>query len=133
MKIRTILSAMLLVLAFSFSAVAADQIFFYHTDPAGTPMAMTNSSGAVVWQADYKPFGEENTVTTSPKNDRRFVGKEKDEETGLSYFGARYEDAKIGRFIAVDPVRAVDAKSGKNNEHLLFEPQRLKAYSYGIN
>lgn len=46
-KIRTILSSILFVLTFSFSAMAAEQVFFYHTDPAGMPLAMTNSSGAV--------------------------------------------------------------------------------------
>ena len=133
MKLRVILSAILLVFAFSFSAKAAEQVFFYHTDPAGTPLAMTNSSGAVVWKADYKPFGEESSITGAGVNDRRFVGKEKDEETGLSYFGARYEDAKTGRFIAVDPVGAVDPHSSKTNEELLANPQRLNSYAYGLN
>jgi RHS repeat-associated protein len=57
---------------------------------------MTNANGTVIWKADYKPFGEENSTSGTAANDRRFVGKEKDEETGLSYFGARYEYAKIG-------------------------------------
>ena len=94
---------------------------------------MTDSTGTVVWKADYKPFGEESAVTGSAVNDKRFVGKEKDEETGLSYFGARYEDARIGRFTAVDPVRAVDPVTGKTNEKWLLEPQRLNAYAYGLN
>jgi RHS repeat-associated protein len=112
---------------------AAEKVYFYHTDPAGTPLAMTDSSGNVVWKADYKPFGEENSTSGSAANDRRFVGKEKDEETGLSYFGARYENAKIGRFIAPDPVRAVDPRSSKTNEQLLLNPQRLNTYAYGLN
>jgi RHS repeat-associated core domain len=132
-KLRAILSAMLFVLAFSFSASGAEQVFFYQTDPAGTPLAMTDSSGAVVWKADYKPFGEENSVTGAAINDQRFVGKEKDEETGLSYFGARYEDARTGRFIAPDPVRVVDSKNSKTNEKLLLNPQGLNAYAYGLN
>jgi YD repeat-containing protein len=36
---------------------APSAVYFYHTDPAGTPMAMTNMSRSVVWRADYKPFG----------------------------------------------------------------------------
>lgn len=115
------------------NAVAADQVHYYHTDPAGTPLAMTDASGTVVWKADYKPFGEENTVTGTGANDRRFVGKEKDEETGLSYFVARYMDTQSGRFAAVDPIRAVDPESGKPNEELLLNPQRLNVYAYGLN
>ncbi len=125
MKFRVILSALLFVCAFSFSAGAAEQVFFYHTDPAGTPQSITDSSGTVVWKADYKPFGEENSITGSAANNKRFVGKEKDEETGLSYFGARYEDAKTGRFTAVDPVGAVDSSTSRTNEKMLLEPQRL--------
>ena len=127
MKPRIILDTLLLFFCFSSLGIASEQVFFYHTDPAGTPLSMTDSTGTVVWKADYKPFGEESAVTGSAVNDKRFVGKEKDEETGLSYFGARYEDARIGRFTAVDPVRAVDPVTGKTNEKWLLEPQRLNA------
>ena len=113
--------------------VPAEQVFYYHTDPAGTPMAMTDSSGNVVWRADYKPFGEEQSVTSTVPNDKRFIGKEKDEETGFSYFGARYQNAKIGRFIAPDPVRAVDPRTNKTNEDMLLNPQRLNTYAYALN
>ncbi len=132
-KIHTILTALFLLFSFCCSSWAAEQVYFYHTDPAGTPLAMTNASGTVVWKADYKPFGEENSLTASTANNKRFVGKEKDAETGFSYFGARYEDARTGRFAAVDPVRAVDPKSNKTNEKILSNPQRLNAYAYGLN
>lgn len=115
------------------SVLAAEQVFFYHTDPAGTPLAMTDSTGKVVWKADYKPFGEEQSVTATTTNDKRFIGKEKDEETGLSYFGARYQDAKAGRFISPDPVRAVDPRTSKTNEKLLADPQQLNTYAYALN
>ena len=115
------------------SLCAADQVYFYYTDPAGTPLAMTDASGTVVWKGDYKPFGEENSTTGTAVNDRRFVGKEKDAETGLSYFGARYEDAKTGRFIAPDPVRSVNPKTSKINEKVLLNPQRLNTYAYALN
>ena len=114
-------------------AYSADQVFFYLTAPAGSPLAMTDSAGQVVWKADYRPFGEEQAVTGTVTNDRKFVGKEKDDETGLYYFGARYENPKTGRFIAPDPVRAVDPGTGKTNEELLLNPQRLNTYAYGLN
>ncbi len=121
------------ILYFSPAAFAAEKVYFYHTDPAGTPLAMTDSNGSVVWRADYKPFGEENTVASNVDNYKEFVGKEKDDESGLYYFGARYMNPKIGRFTAVDPVGAVDERTSRTNEELLLNPQRLNPYAYSLN
>ena len=115
------------------STYAGEAIFFYYTDPAGTPLAMTNVSGNVVWKADYLPFGEENVITGTMENDKIFIGKEQDEETGLYYFGARYMESKIGRFISTDPVGGVDSRTGKVNEKILLNPQKLNTYAYGLN
>ena len=109
-KIIKIISSILIILhLFTVTAFAANTVTFYHTDPAGTPIAMSDSSGNIVWKADYKPFGEEQSVTGTVENNKRFVGKEKDVETGLNYFGARYLKDQVGRFTSVDPVGAVDS------------------------
>ena len=133
MKIKAFLFMLACALTFCCSAWAADQVYFYHTDPVGTPLVMTDANGVVVWKADYKPFGEEYSVSGTATNTKQFVGKEKDGETGLSYFGARYEDAKIGRFTAPDPVTAVDGRTSRTNEKMLLNPQRLNAYAYALN
>jgi RHS repeat-associated protein len=86
---------------------------------------MTNTSGAVVWKTDYKPFGEEDSFTGTIENNEKFAGKEKDKETGLYYFGARYLGPKIGRFLTVDPVGI--------SEKDLLNPQRLNRYAYSLN
>jgi RHS repeat-associated protein len=114
-------------------AFSGERVYYYHNDPAGTPLAMTDASGTVVWRGDYKPFGEEYQITGFPENDKKFVGKEKDEETGLYYFGARYMEAKIGRFVSPDPVGAVDPKTGSINQAVIHDPQRLNHYAYGLN
>jgi len=64
---------------------------------------MTDASGTVVWEADYQPFGEEWNLSETKANDHRFTGKTRDSETGLHYFGARYYDASLGRFLSIDP------------------------------
>jgi hypothetical protein len=68
------------------SQLDSETTTFYHTDPTGTPLAITDSEGEVIWQATYLPFGEEYSVDGVLENNRRFIGKEKDKETGLSYF-----------------------------------------------
>ncbi|MEW6054853.1 MAG: RHS repeat-associated core domain-containing protein [Nitrospirota bacterium] len=113
--------------------IVPSAVYFFHTDPAGTPMAMTNTSKTVIWKADYRPFGEEQTITGTIENNEKFVGKEKDKETGLYYFGARYMEPRIGRFAAVDPIGPVSGQTGKANEKLLLNPQQLNRYAYSLN
>ena len=115
------------------NAFAGEKVFFYYTDPAGTPVAMTDANGTVVWRADYKPFGEEQSITGTVENNEKFVGKEKDKETGLYYFGARYMKAEIGRFTSPDPVGPVDAGTSKTSYSLLSNPQNLNRYAYSLN
>ncbi len=130
---KIIILFFLQVLFLSHAAYAADQVFFYVTDPVGTPLAMTDPSGNIVWKADYKPFGEENSIVADQKNNKEFVGKEKDEETGIYYFNARYMESRVGRFVAVDPVRAVDPFNNQTNEVILTDPQHLNNYAYAQN
>jgi len=112
---------------------ASSGIYYYHTDPAGTPLAVTNTSGAVVWKGYYEPFGNEYAIQGTIGNDVRFAGNKKDDETGLNYFGARYMDSALGRFRAPDPVGPVDSKTGKIDFKILTEPQGLNAFSYARN
>lgn len=129
--IRILLICLISLLS-SPSLLLAREVVFYHTDNVGTPVAMTNSTGAVVWRAHDKPFGEEFQATASPASSRRFIGKEKDKETGLVYIGARYLDPVSGRFLQPDPVGPVDPMTGKVNVEMLTNPQRLNRYAYGL-
>jgi len=79
------------------------------------------------------PFGEDYQITSTHENDKMFVGKEKDKETGLYYFGARYMEAVIGRFISPDPVGAVDPRMSGLNGKIIKNPQRINTYAYGLN
>lgn len=114
-------------------ALAADQVYFYYTDPVGTPLAMSDATGAVVWKTDYLPFGEETVSTSTVENNKMFVGKEKDSESGLNYFGARYMYAPTGRFNSSDSIGPVNAMTGIVNAKILINPQRLNCYVYGLN
>ncbi len=54
-------------------------------------------------------------------------------DTEIYYFGARYMESKIGRFNSPDPVGAVDIWTGKINQMITHDPQRLNLYVYGLN
>ena len=67
---------------------------------AGTP-------GGLKAAYDYRSFGEQITMTSpsTGKVTENFTGKERDDETQLNYFGARYLDPMLGMWISVDPMR----------------------------
>jgi RHS repeat-associated protein len=131
--IRLFIFIIFLILLWNGISSGGQKVFFYHTDPAGTPLAMTDEAAKVVWRGEYKPFGEEYLITETVGNDHKFVGKEQDQETGLYYFGARYMEPMIGRFISTDPVGPVDPASGKVNMKVINSPQGLNHYAYALN
>src|SRR6185312_4779301 len=55
----------------------------------------------------------------------RFTDKERDTESGLDYFGARYYASSMGRFSSPDPSGLYFADP--------TNPQSLNLYSYGLN
>ena len=90
-----------------------DRVWFYHCDHLGTPQEMSDQTGAIVWTAQYKAWGEcksENHVKRDIwdseiiTNNIRFQGQYFDEETGLHYNRYRYYSPYVGRFISKDPI-----------------------------
>ena len=78
--------------------------YYYHPDHLGSSQLMTDRDGDVVQQYGYSPFGRENyrnnTYAFSVSN--RYTGQQLDEDTGLYYYGARYYDPELARFIQAD-------------------------------
>ncbi|MCB2215199.1 MAG: hypothetical protein KQH59_03975 [Desulfobulbaceae bacterium] len=110
------------------------ELFWYDTDYLGSPMTLSDETGDVLWQTDTLPFGEVYEETgLGALNKRRYLGKELDPETGLLYFGARYLDSPVGRFLSADPVGLVDPLTGAVTLEILGNPQRLNRYAYGLN
>jgi RHS repeat-associated protein len=67
--------------------------------------AATDAAGNIVWKENYRPFGDKvNNQSAAADNRQWFHGKAADADTGLQYFGARYYDPVLGRFMGVDPV-----------------------------
>ena len=66
---------------------------------------MTDSTGAVVWSAQYDPFGEAIIAPTSTiTNNLRFPGQYFNQETGGCYNWNRDYNQHLGRYIESDPI-----------------------------
>ena len=87
------------------SLAESDQ-YFYHPDHIGSTSIITDANGVATQFVVYMPFGESFVDEHSSRREMpyKFSGKERDEETGLSYFGARYYDAGVGIWYGVDPL-----------------------------
>jgi RHS repeat-associated protein len=106
------------------SGIAQAQILeYYQLDAVGNVRVVTDQAGNVIERHDYLPFGEE--MNPGGNQTKRFTGKERDVETGLDYFGARYYGSKIGRFTTTDPAYTIAEN--------LVDPQRWNRYAYGRN
>ncbi len=99
-------------------------------DHLGSTRLVMDQSGNVVSRHDFLPFGEEIAANTAGRgsqwgsgNDsitQKFTGEERDIETGLDYFGARYYGSALGRFTSPDDGSDQDPAN----------PQSWNLYSY---
>jgi RHS repeat-associated protein len=109
------------------SGTSAPALYFDFNDWLGTKRLVVNAAGQAVnyWGSD--PFGDYLTphVTTDP-SDLHFTGKERDAESGLDYFGARYYGSNMGRFMSPD----WSAKAEPVPYSKLDDPQTLNLYAY---
>jgi len=138
---------------------------YFLADHLGSIDVVMDDQGKVIERADYLPFGSDRlriTSTTGPSTGYKFTGKEMDDETGLMYYGARYYDSEIGRFVSEDPLflnllgpsnfinhknerqdvitdyinkKSENGKESKDSalKKYLSNPQHLNAYNYVIN
>lgn len=80
--------------------------YWYHPDHLGSSSWITYTDGTAVQHLHYLPFGEDfvNQRTSDFSARHTFSAKEKDTETGLSYFGARYYSSDLSIWLSVDPM-----------------------------
>lgn len=80
----------------------------YHIgDHLGSSSIVIDDSGDMVNCEEYTPYGETSFGSFARKR-YRFTGKERDEESGLYYHGARYYAPWLGRWVSCDPVEKVN-------------------------
>ncbi len=122
-------------------------IYYYHPDHLGSSNFITNGEGKEFEHIEYTPYGETWIDDGSNLNviGYRFTSKELDTETGLYYFGARYLDPQVSRWISPDPafedylpVPPVDDEARRYNSQLpgqggVLNPVNINVYCYGAN
>ena len=84
---------------------AASSVTFYHHDALGSIIATSDQDGLMSLNEEYQPYGEKIYGTEDPVSDNEdwYTGKNYSKELDLTYFGARWYDAKQGRFLSMDP------------------------------
>jgi RHS repeat-associated protein len=113
---------------------------YFHANPVQSVVFITDQPDAadplvrarVVQEIEYLPFGEvvlDHRAPDDPAQPQlfRFDGKELDPETGLQYFGARYYDPKIGRWLSADPLYLTSPEKALNSG------SPLTLYTFGKN
>jgi RHS repeat-associated protein len=90
----------------------------------GSSVLEIDEAGSVISYEEYYPYGStafraaDSSVDVSAKR-YRYTGKERDDETGFYYHGARYYAAWLARWIAVDPA---EEASGNLYEYVANSP-----------
>jgi RHS repeat-associated protein len=104
-------------------------VFYYFSDHLKTASVITDASGNIKSEFDFYPWGGELQFVANDSNHYKFTSKERDAETGLDYFGARYFSNGLGRFTTPDWA----AKATAVPYAEFSDPQSLNLYSYVRN
>src|SRR5437588_4833966 len=104
-------------------------VFYYFSDHLKTASVITDSSGNIKSESDFYPWGGELQFVNNDSNHYKFTSKERDAETGLDYFGARYYANWTGRFLTPDWAAKATAVPYAD----FADPQSLNPYTYVRN
>jgi len=115
------------------------ETYYYHQDHLGSTSWVTDQHARVHEHVEYFPYGE---VWRDPRSDADgapvkgqrflFTSKEIDEETGLYYYGARYFDPRLARWLSPDPALE-QALSGVPGGGVYAHPAALSVFGYSRN
>lgn len=114
------------------ASVQNSTVNYYLSDALGSTDELVSADGKTVLDdQDYFPYGGivPGVGKSTSANHYKFTGKERDAESGLDYFGARYYSNALGRWISADWSAAPAAIPYANAE----VPQSFNLYRYAGN
>jgi RHS repeat-associated protein len=82
--------------------VPAPGVFYLYQDHLQNSVHQIDTQGTIKTSIRYRPFGEIDSLQGNDTVQQKFTGKEWDDSLQLYYFGARYYDPVLGRFITQD-------------------------------
>jgi RHS repeat-associated protein len=96
-----------LIVSIDTTLVVEPEKYYYVKDHLGSTRVTVDEEGEIASYYGYDPWGmvlDGRSGNFGIANEKyKFTGKERDDETNYDYFGARYYDARIGRWLQVDP------------------------------
>ncbi len=100
----------------------------FNADHLGSTAALSDAAGNVVEQESYDSFGNS---AGSARTRYGYTGRERDPDTGMLYYRARFYDSEVGRFIGEDPIgfhgRDINFYAYvKNRPLLMIDPSGLR-------
>jgi len=103
---------------------ANGSVAYYHYDPRGNSISLTDANGEITDNYAYDTFGQLVNKSGPSSNSFRFLGRYGicDDGNGLLYIRARYYQPSFGRFLTKDPITGRDS-----------DGQSLNRYVYALN
>jgi RHS repeat-associated protein len=106
-------------------------IRYQFSNHLGSASLELDDAGAVISYEEYFPYGSTsyqavNAAIKVSQKRYRYIGKERDGETGFHYYGARYYAVWLGRWLTVDPLEFEDGLNlfmfARNNPTRYYDP-----------
>jgi RHS repeat-associated protein len=97
-------------------------LYWLLSDHLGGTTITADSSGDLVAEIRYRPYGKSRYTDGTTPTTFHFTGQREESAIGLYYYGARWYDAQLGRFVQPDPIVPDPG-----------DPQSLNRYTYAKN
>ena len=112
--------------------------FYFQSDHQGSITHLTDSTGNIANSYVYDSYGRVLTVAELVPQPFTYTGRERDIESGLYYYRARYYDPQIGRFLSEDPIGFNGGDQNLyryvfNNPVNLIDPSGLVTFTLGVS